>query len=128
MTDTIADMLTRIRNANRVLRPEVEVSYSKLKENVARILLREGYLADCSVEGKPARRLRLKLKFQGRKGVIVGLRRVSRPGLRRYVGSRDLPRVLGGMGTAIVTTPRGVMTGAEARRANVGGEVICYVW
>jgi small subunit ribosomal protein S8 len=128
MTDTISDMLTRIRNASQALQPEVEVSYSKLKENLARILQKEGYIADCGVEGTAIKRLRLKLKFQGRKGVIAGLRRVSRPGLRRYVGSREVPRVLGGLGVAILSTPRGVMTGTEARRQNVGGELLCYVW
>ncbi len=128
MTDPIADLLTRLRNANRALRPEVEVAHSRLKESVAQLLKREGYLADCQVEGKLPRKLKLKLKFQGRKGVIVGLRRISKPGLRRYVGAGDIPRVLGGLGTAIVSTPRGVMSGTEARKLNVGGELLCYVW
>ena len=128
MTDPISDLLTRLRNANRALRPEVELAHSKLKESVAQILKREGYLADCQVEGKTPRRLKLKLKFQGRKGVIVGLRRISKPGLRRYVGATEIPRVLGGLGTAIVSTPRGVMSGSEARKQNVGGELLCYVW
>ncbi len=128
MTDTISDMLTRVRNASHALKPEVEVVYSKLKENLARILQEEGYIAGYGVEGSTIKRIRLKLKFQGRKGVIAGLRRVSRPGLRRYVGSREVPRVLGGLGVAILSTPRGVMTGAEARRQNVGGELLCYVW
>jgi small subunit ribosomal protein S8 len=128
MTDPIADMLTRIRNANRALISDVEVSHSKLKESIAQILKREGYIADCSVEGKPARKLKLILKFQGRRGVIAGLRRVSSPGLRRYVRATEIPRVLGGMGTAIVSTPRGVMTGLEAQKNNVGGELVCFVW
>jgi small subunit ribosomal protein S8 len=129
MTDPISDLLTRVRNANRALRPEVVLSYSKLKESVALILKREGYLADCQVEGKAPRKLiKLKLKFQDRKGIIVGLRRVSKPGLRHYVGATEIPRVLGGLGTAIVSTPRGVMSGTEARKQNVGGEVLCYVW
>jgi small subunit ribosomal protein S8 len=128
MTDSIADMLARIRNASRALRPDVELPHSKLKENIARVLKEEGYLADCSVEGSSPPVLRLKLKFQGRKGVIAGLRRVSRPGLRRYVGSQEVPRVLAGLGTAILSTPRGIMTGTQARRENVGGELICYVW
>jgi small subunit ribosomal protein S8 len=128
MTDTISDMLTRIRNASHALQPEVEVAYSKLKENLAGILQKEGYIAGYGVEGTTLKRLRLKLKFQGRKGVIAGLRRVSRPGLRRYVGSQEVPRVLGGLGVAILSTPRGVLTGAEARRQNVGGELLCYVW
>jgi small subunit ribosomal protein S8 len=128
MTDTISDMLTRIRNASHALQPEVEVAYSKLKESLAGILQKEGYIAGYGVEGTTLKRLRLKLKFQGRKGVIAGLRRVSRPGLRRYVGSQDVPRVLGGLGVAILSTPRGLLTGAEARRQNVGGELLCYVW
>lgn len=128
MTDPIADMLTRIRNANRALISDVEVSHSKLKESIAQILKREGYIADCSVEGKPVRKLKLTLKFQGRRGVIAGLRRVSSPGLRRYVRATEIPRVLGGMGTAIVSTPRGVMTGLEAQKNNVGGELVCFVW
>ena len=128
MTDPISDLLKSIRNANRALLPAIELPHSRLKESIARILQREGYLADCAVQGAPRKRLRLKLKFQGRKGVIEGLRRISTPGLRRYVGARDIPRVLGGMGVAILSTPRGVMTGTEARKQNLGGEVLCYVW
>ena len=128
MTDPISDLLTRLRNANRALRPEVELAHSKLKESVAQILKREGYLADCQVEGKAPRKLKLKLKFRGRKGVIVGLRRISKPGLRRYVGATEIPRVLSGLGTAILSTSRGVMSGTEARKQNVGGELLCYVW
>ena len=128
MTDPISDMLARIRNANLALLPEVEFPHSKMKESVAVILKREGYIADCVVEGKTARKIKLKLKYQGRKGVIEGLRRVSTPGLRHYVRSTEIPRVLGGMGTAIVSTPRGVMSGVEARKQNLGGELICFVW
>jgi small subunit ribosomal protein S8 len=128
MTDPISDLLTRLRNANLALRPEVELAHSRLKESVAQILKREGYLADCQVEGKAPRKLKLKLKFQGRKGVIVGLRRISKPGLRRYVGATEIPRVLSGLGTAILSTSRGVMSGTEARKQNVGGELLCYVW
>jgi len=128
MTDPIADFLTRLRNANRALLPTVEMPHSKLKEGIAKLLKQEGYLADWTVEGAPLKRLKLKLKFQGRKGVIEGLRRVSTPGLRRYTGADDIPRVLGGMGVAILSTPRGVMTGTQARKQRVGGEVLCYVW
>src|SRR4051812_5065506 len=99
MTDPIADMLTRIRNANHALLPEVQMSHSKMKESIARILKKEGYVVDFSVEGKTLKTLKLKLKYEGRKGIIAGLRRVSSPGLRRYVGSTEIPRVLGGMGT-----------------------------
>ena len=128
MTDPISDMLTRIRNANLALVPEVEVSHSRMKASIANILKQEGYIADCSVEGKTAKKIKLKLKFQGRKGIIAGLKRVSRPGLRRYVGATEIPRVLGGMGTAIVSTSRGVMTGVQARKQSLGGELLCYVW
>ena len=128
MTDPISDMLTRLRNANLALAPEVEISHSHMKERIAHILKKEGYIADCSVEGKTPRKLKLKLKYQGRKGVIVGLKCVSKPGLRRYVRATEIPRVLGGMGTAIVSTPRGVMTGVDARKQNLGGELLCFVW
>src|SRR2546426_12323347 len=128
MTDPISDMLTRLRNANRALLPDVEVAHSKIKESIANILKKEGYIADCAVEGKIPKKLKLKLKFEGRKGIIVGLKRVSKPGLRHYVRATEIPRVLGGMGTAIVSTPRGLMTGIEARKQNLGGEVIWYVW
>jgi small subunit ribosomal protein S8 len=128
MTDPISDMLTRIRNASLALVPDVEVSHSRMKESIAGILKKEGYIADCSVEGKTAKKIKLKLKFQGRKGIIVGLKRVSKPGLRRYVGAAEIPRVLGGMGTAIVSTSRGVMTGVQARKQSLGGELICYIW
>ena len=128
MTDPIADLLTRIRNANQALLPALAMPHSRLKERIAHILKREGYIADCSVDGDKIKTLKLRLKYQGRKGVIEGLRRVSTPGLRHYVGARDIPRVLGGMGVAILSTPRGVMTGVEARKQNVGGEVLCYIW
>jgi len=128
MTDLLADMLTRIRNASRALLPEIEVRHSKLKESVARVLQKEGYVSDCAVQGQPLRKLKVKLKYHGRQGVIVGLRRISRPGLRRYVGAGEIPRVLGGLGVPILSTPRGVMSGNEARKQNVGGELLCYVW
>src|SRR6059036_665415 len=98
MTDPIADLLTRVRNANRALLPTVEMPHSRLKESLARILKKEGYLADLAVEGKAIKKLTLRLKYQGRKGVIEGVRRVSKPGLRLYVGATAIPRVLGGMG------------------------------
>jgi small subunit ribosomal protein S8 len=121
-------MLTRIRNANLALLPNVQVKHSRMKESIAGILKREGYIVDFAVEGAPLKTIKLKLKYQGRKGVIAGLRRVSSPGLRRYVGSTDIPRVLGGMGIAILSTPKGVMTGTDARKQNVGGELLCFVW
>jgi small subunit ribosomal protein S8 len=128
MMDPISDMLTRIRNAGRALLPEVEMPHSKLKENIAHVLKREGYVADVSVEGKTAKKLKLKLKYAGRKSVIEGIKRVSTPGLRRYSGATDLPRVLGGLGTSIISTSQGIMTGTEAKKKNVGGEMLCVVW
>jgi len=128
MSDPVADMLTRIRNANSALLNDVEVNHSKLKESIAKILKREGYLAEVSVEGKNTKKLKLKLKYNGRKGGISGLKRVSKPGLRRYVGATEIPRVLNGMGIAIVSTPKGVMTGTDAKKENVGGELVCFIW
>ena len=128
MTDPISDMLTRIRNAHSALLPSLEMPHSKLKESIAGILKKEGYIGEVTVEGKPLKKLKLKLKYQGKKGVIEGLRRVSSPGLRRYVGATEIPRVRGGLGTAIVSTSQGVMSGTQARKNNLGGEVLCYVW
>src|SRR5262245_16933838 len=129
MIDPISDMLTRIRNAQRALLPTVEVPHSRLKESIANILKKEGYVADIAVEGKTFKKtLKLKLKYQGKKSVIEGLQRVSRPGLRHYVGATEIPRVRGGLGVAVMSTPEGVMTGTTARRKNLGGELLCYVW
>jgi small subunit ribosomal protein S8 len=129
MMDPISDMLTRIRNAGRALLPDVEIPHSKLKESVAHILKREGYVAEVSVEGKTVgKKLKLKLKYAGRKPVIEGIKRVSTPGLRRYSGATEIPRVLGGLGTTIMSTSQGVMTGTEAKKKNVGGEMLCVVW
>ncbi|HEY5910901.1 MAG TPA: 30S ribosomal protein S8 [Verrucomicrobiae bacterium] len=128
MNDPISDMLARIRNAHRALQPGVELPHSKMKESIAGILKHEGYIADFSVEGQVPKTLRLKLKYQGKKSIIEGMRRVSSPGLRRYVGSKEIPRVRGGLGVAVVSTSEGVMTGNQARKKNLGGELICYVW
>jgi small subunit ribosomal protein S8 len=128
MNDPISDLLTRIRNANRALLPAVEVPHSRIKENIVGLLKREGYIADFSVEGKLPRTIKLKLKYQGKKSIIEGLRRVSTPGLRRYVGATEIPRVRGGLGVAVLSTSEGVLTDVQARRKNLGGELICYVW
>jgi small subunit ribosomal protein S8 len=128
MNDPISDMLTRIRNANRALLPAVELPHSRMKESIAGILKREGYITDFSVEGKLPRTMKLKLKYQGKKSVIEGLRRISSPGLRRYVGATEIPRVRGGLGVAVVSTSEGIMTDTQARKKNIGGELICYVW
>jgi small subunit ribosomal protein S8 len=128
MNDPISDMLTRIRNANLALLPVVEVPHSRMKESIANLLKDEGYIADFSVEGKLPRNLKLRLKYQGKKSVIEGLRRVSSPGLRRYVGATEIPRVRGGLGVALLSTSEGVMTGNQARKKNLGGELLCYIW
>jgi len=128
MNDPISDMLARIRNAHRALLPAVDVPHSKMKESIAGILKREGYIADFAVEGQLPKHLKLRLKYQGKKSVIEGLQRVSTPGLRRYVGSTDIPRVRGGLGVAVLSTSEGVMTGTQAKKKNLGGELICYVW
>ncbi len=132
MTDPIADMLTRLRNANMAFHDEVLMPSSKLKEALARILVREGYIAGFDVSKdatKPGQQLKIELKFTpDRKRTISGLRRVSKPGLRVYSGSTEVPRVLGGMGIAILSTNQGLMTDREARQRRVGGEVLCQVW
>jgi small subunit ribosomal protein S8 len=130
VTDSIGDMLTRIRNANSALKTDVLVPYSRLKAEIAKVLKREGYLADFYAEKLESGRqvLKIQLKIVGKERAIVGIKRVSRPGLRRYVGSTDIPRVLGGMGISILTTSRGVMTGYEAKKAKLGGELLAYVW
>src|SRR3954464_8549776 len=128
MIDPISDMLTRIRNANLALLPAVDVPHSKIKESIAVILKREGYIQEFAVEGKLPKTIKMRLKYQGKKSVIEGLRRVSTPGLRRYVGSTDIPRVRGGLGVSVLSTSEGIMTGTQARKKNIGGELICYVW
>ena len=126
--DPIADLLTRLRTSTRVRKAELLVPYSRMKADISAILKKEGYITDFEVksEGKP--QLRIVNKFAGKVPAITGLKRVSRPGLRRYVGAEDIPRVLGGMGISIISTPRGVLSGREARRQKVGGELLAYVW
>jgi small subunit ribosomal protein S8 len=130
MTDPIADMITRIRNAVRARHPRVDIPASRFKAEIAKILEQEGYVSAVKmVDGAPQGTIRITLKYGPRgENVITGLERVSRPGRRVYLGSEDVPRVMGGLGTAILTTSRGVMTGREARRAGVGGEVLCNIW
>jgi small subunit ribosomal protein S8 len=128
MSDPISDMLTRIRNASRALLPAVELPHSKMKESLAHILKKEGYVAEVSVDGKVIKKLKIQLKYQGKKNVIEGLKRVSKPGLRKYVGATEIPRVLGGLGVSIVSTSEGVMTGTQAKKKNLGGELLCYIW
>jgi small subunit ribosomal protein S8 len=132
-SDPIADMLTRIRNALMVGNSTCEIPTSKIKVEIARILKEEGYIEDYSVgDEKPFSLITVKLKYHGsrreRKPVITNIQRVSKPGRRVYRGRTDLPRPMSGIGIAIVTTPKGVMTAQQARREQVGGEVLCYVW
>lgn len=130
ITDPVADMLTRIRNANNAKHETVDVPASNMKKSIAQILLDEGYIkAFQVVEDGTQGVIRITLKYNaGKEKVISGLRRVSKPGLRVYVGADELPRVLRGLGIAIVSTSKGVMTDKEARKANVGGEVLAFVW
>lgn len=133
MSDPIADMLTRIRNALMAGKATVEIPSSKIKVEIARILKEEGYIESYSVgDEKPFPLITIQLKYHGsrrdRRPVITNIQRVSKPGRRVYRGRTELPRVMSGIGIAIVTTPKGVMTAQQARRERVGGEVLCYVW
>ena len=128
MHDPVSDLLTRIRNAGMARHSKVSVPHSRLKESVARILKAEGYVSEVIVEGTMPKQIVISLKYTGQTPVIVGLRQISTPGLRRYVRSTEIPRVLGGMGIAVVSTPQGVMTGTNAKKANLGGELVCYIW
>jgi small subunit ribosomal protein S8 len=128
MTDPVADMLTRIRNGQRANKTEVRMPSSKLKESIARVLKEEGYIADYSIDAQGAKpELSLKLKYFQGKPVIDNIRRVSRPGLRVYRAKDELPRVIGGLGIAIVSTSKGVMSDRAARAMGQGGEVLCIV-
>ncbi|MDE7453157.1 MAG: 30S ribosomal protein S8 [Clostridia bacterium] len=130
MTDPIADMLTRIRNAIMVNKDTVEVPSSNMKKAIAKIMLDEGYIADYKlVEDGYNGVIQITLKYAGKnKSVINGLKRVSKPGLRSYAGVENMPKVLNGLGIAIVSTNKGIMTDKQAKAANVGGEVLCYIW
>jgi small subunit ribosomal protein S8 len=130
MTDPIADMLTRLRNANSAYHETVSMPYSKLKANIAEILKAEGYIAGWTVEdAEVGKKLTLDLKFgPNRERSLAGVRRVSKPGLRVYAKSTNLPRVLGGLGVAILSTSSGLLTDREAQTKGVGGEVLAYVW
>ena len=130
MTDPIADMLTRIRNANMVGHESVDVPASKMKKSIAEILLNEGYIKGYDlIEDNKQGIIRIQMKYgQNKERVITGIKKISKPGLRVYAKTEDIPRVLGGLGIAIVSTSQGVITDKEARKKNIGGEVICYVW
>ena len=129
VTDPIADFLARVRNGARAQQPEVLIPYSKIKAEVARVLKEEGYISDYSVDTSSEHpRIKVVNKLVDRSSAIAGLKRVSRPGLRRYVGANEIPRVLGGMGLAILSTSRGILSGREARKQKIGGELLAYVW
>ena len=129
LSDPIADFLTRLRNAATAKKAETNAPYSKVKVEIARILKQEGYISNNEVNTEGAfPEIRITNKFVNRTPAITGLKRVSKPGLRRYVGSQEIPRVLGGLGISILSTPRGVITGREAKKQNVGGELLAYVW
>ena len=130
LTDPISDYLTRVRNAIAAQHADVEVPASRLRKEMTRILEEQGYITSFAVEPTPIGEvIRIRLKYaDGRRPVISGIQRISRPGRRRYVAHREIPRVMGGMGTAILSTSVGVMTGHEARQRGVGGEVVAYVW
>ena len=130
MTDPVADMLTRIRNANTAGHADVEIPASKIKKNIAEILLKEGYIKGFEiVETEPQNIIKIQMKYgPDKKRVISGIKRISKPGLRVYSEAEEMPKVLGGLGIAIVSTNLGIMTDKEARKLGVGGEVICYVW
>ena len=127
-TDPIADMLTRIRNANAQKHATVDVPYSKEKEAIANILLAEGFVEAIDIIEDSYKTIRITLKYVNNTKVIQGLKRISKPGLRIYAKSEELPRVLNGLGIAIISTSKGIMTDKEARKENIGGEVIAYIW
>ena len=128
MSDPISDMLTRLPNGGRALQPAIELPHSRIKENIAKILQTEGYVTDVAVEGNAIKKIKIRLKYNGKKSVIEGLKRISKPGLRKYVGATEIPRVRGGLGVAVVSTSEGLMTDAQARKKNLGGELLCYIW
>ena len=116
MIDPIADMLTRIRNSSRALLPTVVIPHSRLKESLANILKQEGYISEVAVDNTFPKTIKVRLKYEGKKSVVEGLKRVSKPGLRKYVGATEIPRVLGGLGVAVVSTSEGIMTGQQCRK------------
>ena len=129
MTDPISDMLTRIRNGNNRMFSSVSMPSSKMKVQIAEVMKNEGYISDFGVAGEGhAKTLTIDLKYKKGQKVIQGLERISKPGLRNYSGFREIPRVLGGIGTAIVSTSKGVIAGKKARKLGVGGEILCFVW
>jgi small subunit ribosomal protein S8 len=129
VTDPIADLLARVRNSAAAGKHEMFVPYSKIKSEIIRILKEEGYITDYALDNEAEHpRIKITNKMANRTSAITGLKRVSRPGLRRYVGAQEIPRVLGGMGVSILSTSRGILSGREAKKQNVGGELLAYIW
>src|ERR1700744_2593153 len=128
MSDPISNMLTTIRNAGSASLPDGTIPHSKMKEAIAQVLKREGYVGEVAVEGKTIKKIKITLNYVGRKPVIEGLRLLSSPGLRRYPGALEVPRVRGGLGVSILSASEGIMTGVQARKKNVGGELLCEIW
>ncbi len=128
MQDPISDMLTRLRNGVMSVQKVVEMPSSKMKEAIAQVLVDEGYITSFTVEGDVRKVLKIEMKYFQKRAVIENLERVSKPSCRLYCGSKDIPRVKDGMGIAILSTPKGILSGKEAEKANVGGEILCYVW
>lgn len=128
LSDPISDLLCRLRNAARAQHPDVLVPHSRMKESLALVLKNEGYLTDVAVEGTTKKQIRMKLRYAGRKSVLEGLRRLSTPGRRVYARSTEIPKVRGGLGVVVLSTSSGVVTDREARKRNLGGELLCSVW
>lgn len=128
VSDSVSDLLVRIKNGYLVNRTEVQLPWSKLSENLVKVLVTKNYLGSYEVEGKEVKNLKLMLKYNGKQPAITQIRRVSKPSLRIYAGKNNLPKVLGGLGIAIISTPAGLMVDSEARKKGLGGEVMCEVW
>jgi len=130
MSDPISDLLTQLRNANQVEKAEISIPHSRIKADIVRVLKKEGFIEDFKVEKvKDHMRIQIRLRGVGEEKAITGLKRISKPGLRRYVSATDIPKVIrGGLGVSILSTSRGIMTGREAKKEKVGGEVLCFVW
>lgn len=128
VTDSVSDLLARIKNGYLVNKTEVEIPWSKLSENLAKVLVAKDYLESYAIDDKEIKKIKLQLKYHGKQPAITEIRRVSKPSLRIYAGKNDLPKVLGGMGIAIISTPAGLMVDSEARKKGLGGEVMCEIW
>lgn len=128
LSDPISDLLCRLRNAARAQHPDVVIPHSRLKENIARVLKQEGYLEDVAIEGSGRKQIRIRIKYAGKRSVLEGLRRLSSPGRRIYTRSDRIPKIRGGLGVVVISTSAGVLTDREARKRNLGGELLCSVW